>query len=103
VSVIYTDVDLDTDIAEFLEQVNYCLSLRFKNKWRHKFSPAFIDVFQDRILFSLKKQKPIKASAIKTTYVKKHKYSPDVVDDFFRSIDLSLYRPLITNDLKYHP
>jgi hypothetical protein len=94
-------VDLDIDIAEFLEQVNYCLSLGFKNKWRHKFSPAFIAVFQDRVLFSLEKQNPIKASAIKTTYVKKHRYNPEVVDDFFRSIDLSLYEPLVINDLKY--
>jgi len=92
------NVDDKVELYEFLEQINYALSLEFREKWRHKFSDTFIGLFQERIIKSLQTQKPIKISSLKSLYVKKHKYDPQLVSDFFESIDITLYYPLIFRD-----
>lgn len=90
-----TSFDQENELYEFLEQVNYALSLEFKDKWRHRFSENFISIFQNKILTAFKTQKPIKLSSLTSFYIKKHKYSDKVVQDFFKCIDISLYIPLI--------
>ena len=44
------------EIKEFLEQIDFALSLEFKEKWRHRFSAHFIAIFQTRLLKALKKK-----------------------------------------------
>jgi len=88
-------------MMEFMDQINHCLSLRFKEKWRHKYSANFISLFQERVLKALDTQKPLKKSTLYTLYTKKHKYNPDVVFDFFKEIDISLYYPVIFDDDKF--
>ncbi len=89
------NIDDRVELYEFLEQINYALSLEFKEKWRHKFSETFINLFQERIIKSLKTQKPVKLSSLKSLYVKKHKYDIKVVEEFLNNIDITLYYPLI--------
>jgi len=96
--MVKLNVDDKVELYEFLEQLNYALSLEFKEKWRHKFSENFISIFQDRIIKSLSSQKPIKISSLKSLYTKKHKYDIKMVEDFFSSIDITLYYPLIYRD-----
>tara|TARA_R110000751_G_scaffold37052_1_gene90120 strand:+ start:158 stop:460 length:303 start_codon:yes stop_codon:yes gene_type:complete len=91
-------IDDRVELYEFLEQVNYALSLEFKEKWRHKFSETFINLFQERIIKSLKTQKPVKLSSLKSLYVKKHKYDIKIVEEFLDNIDITLYYPLIYRD-----
>ena len=91
-------IDDRVELYEFLEQINYALSLEFKEKWRHKFSETFINLFQERIIKSLKTQKPVKLSSLKSLYVKKHKYDIKVVEEFLTNIDITLYYPLIYRD-----
>ena len=86
---------------EFMAQVEYCLSLRFKEKWRHKYSSHFVKIFQERVLNALDTQKPVKKSSLFTTYTKKYKYNPDVVFDFFESIEIGLYYPVVFDDPKF--
>tara|TARA_R110000822_G_scaffold896_5_gene3888 strand:- start:1391 stop:1669 length:279 start_codon:yes stop_codon:yes gene_type:complete len=83
------------EIKEFLEQVNYALSLEFKEKWRHRFSDHFISIFQDRILKALKEEKPVKRDSMISLYTKKHKYNISEVLCFFEEIEISIYRPII--------
>jgi len=83
------------EIKEFLEQVNYALSLEFKEKWRHRFSAHFISLFQDRLLKAFKEEKPVKKDSLISLYTKKHKYNISEVLCFFEDIDISLYRPLV--------
>ena len=83
------------EIKEFLEQVNYALSLEFKEKWRHRFSDHFISIFQDRILKALKEEKPVKRDSMISLYTKKHKYNISEVLFFFEEIEISIYRPII--------
>ena len=87
-------------LTEFLEHVNYCLSLKFKEKWRYRFSTVFIEVFQDKVLNSLRTQRPLKKSSLITTYIKKHKYSYQEVQEFFKLINIEDYYPLIYEDKK---
>ena len=95
-----TELNLDdkVELYEFLEQVNYALSLEFKEKWRHKFSENFINIFQDKLITSLQGQKPIKISVLTAYMCKKNKYDPGLVEDFLKCIDVTLYYPLIYRD-----
>jgi len=92
------NLDDQVELEEFLEQVNYALSLEFKEKWRHKYSESFINIFQDTIIEAFKNQKPIKMSFLETQYTKKHGYDVSQVRDFLSSIDISLYYPLVFRD-----
>jgi len=83
------------EIKEFLEQVNYALSLEFKEKWRHRFSANFIEIFQERLLKALREEKPIKRDSLTSLYTKKHKYSISEVLCFFEEIDITLYNPIV--------
>ena len=88
-------------LSEFMEQVNYCLSLKFKEKWRHRFSTHFIDVFQEKVLKSLETQRPLKLSTLVSVYTKKHKYNISEVRAFFNLVAIEDYYPLIYEDAKY--
>tara|TARA_R110002167_G_scaffold122779_6_gene301421 strand:+ start:675 stop:953 length:279 start_codon:yes stop_codon:yes gene_type:complete len=83
------------EIKEFLEQVDYALSLEFKEKWRHRFSDHFISIFQDRLLKSFREEKPVKKESLISLYTKKHKYNISEVLCFFEEIDIAIYRPMI--------
>tara|TARA_R100000458_G_C8190945_1_gene184672 strand:+ start:338 stop:655 length:318 start_codon:yes stop_codon:yes gene_type:complete len=88
-------------LSEFLEQINYSLSLQFKEKWRHRFSNHFISIFQDKVLNSLQTQRPLKMSSLISVYVKKNKYNIVEVREFFNIISIEEYYPLIYEDKKY--
>tara|TARA_R100001509_G_scaffold133142_1_gene86734 strand:+ start:1088 stop:1366 length:279 start_codon:yes stop_codon:yes gene_type:complete len=83
------------EMKEFLEQINFALSLEFKEKWRHRFSTHFVSIFQSRILKALKEEKPVKKDSLVSLYTKKHKYNLSEVLCFFDEIDITLYSPLI--------
>ena len=96
--IIETNLDDKAELSEFLEQVNYALSLEFKERWRHRFSESFITIFQDCIIKSFKTQKPIKLSGLMSQFTKKHRYDVSLVKDFLECIDITLYYPLIYRD-----
>jgi hypothetical protein len=93
-------LDYNIELLEFFDQLDFCLSLRFKDKWRHRYSEHFINIFQERVLKAVESQKPLKKSTLVIAYTKKHKYDIDIVNDFFDVIDLSLYYPVIYDDRK---
>lgn len=88
-------------LSEFMEQINYCLSLKFKEAWRYRFSTHFIEIFQEKVLKSLETQRPLKLSTLVSAYTKKHKYSMREVKNFFELISIEDYYPLIYEDPKY--
>ena len=87
--------NIDENIVDFLDLINFTLSSNFENKWRHRFSPAFIRLFQLKIIESMDNQKPIKRSTLYTYLTKRCKYSSEQVDNFFSAIEIDLYNPLI--------
>jgi hypothetical protein len=89
------NLDDKVELEEFVEQVNYALSLQFKEKWRHRYSEVFITIFQDSIIKAFEDQKPIKLSQLENTFVVKNGYDMEIVQDFFKQIDISLYYPIV--------
>ena len=90
----------EIDFIDFIDLINYTLNSKFVDKWRFKYSEKFIKHFQIKLLDSLNKQKVLKLTSLYNYLTKKCRYSGDVVDNFFESIDITLYYPLITNDKK---
>jgi hypothetical protein len=88
----------DIDLIDFMDLVNFTLHKDFVEKWRYKYSEKFIKHFQIRILESLNKQKVLKLSSLYNYLTKKCRYSEDQVTNFFESIDIDIYYPLIIND-----
>ena len=91
-------MDTDIELVDFMDLINYTLHNDFVEKWRYKYSEKFIKHFQIKILESLNKQKIIKLSSLFNYLTKKCRYSPEQVENFFVSIDISIYYPLILND-----
>ena len=89
------NLDDQVELEEFLEQVNYALSLEFKEKWRHRYSDAFISIFQGLIIDAFQNQKPVKRSVMENQYTKKYGYDPIQVRDFLKAIDVGLYYPIV--------
>tara|TARA_R100000008_G_scaffold80232_1_gene62487 strand:- start:837 stop:1136 length:300 start_codon:yes stop_codon:yes gene_type:complete len=93
-------IDDQVELEEFLEQINYALSLEFKEKWRHKFSESFVSIFQNMIIDAFQQQKPISIAHIKNQYHNKHGYDPEQVKDFLNLIDIGLYHPIVYRGFK---
>lgn len=89
------------ELMEFFDHMNYVLSLEFKEKWRHRFSSHFVGIFQEKLLSSFTKQKRLKLSSLYSTYTKRHKYSREVVLEFFRCIEVHDLYPMVYEDDKY--
>jgi len=92
------NLDDQIELEEFLEQVNYALSLEFKEKWRHRYSESFINIFQGLIIDAFQNQKPVKLSVLENQYTKKYGYDVVQVKDFLKAIDISLYYPIVYRD-----
>ena len=88
-------MDDTTELREIFEQVDFCLSLRFKEKYRHKYGSHFIQLFQEKIMASLKSGKPLTRKLLIETFTKKHSYNQSLLEEFFEDIDLHLYYPII--------
>ena len=83
------------DFIDFIDIVNFTLDDSFLEKWRHKYSEKFITSFQMKILKAMSDRKPIKKEALTNFFVKKLKYSNEQITNFYESIDIGLYYPLI--------
>ena len=91
-------MNTDIDLIDFMDLINYTLHKDFVEKWRYKYSEKFVKHFQIKILESLNKQKIIKLTSLYNYLTKKCRYSPEQVNNFFESIDILIYYPLIIND-----
>tara|TARA_R110000782_G_scaffold102791_4_gene190139 strand:- start:8256 stop:8540 length:285 start_codon:yes stop_codon:yes gene_type:complete len=90
----------ETDFIDFIDLINYTLHQDFVEKWKYKYSVKFIKHFQVKVVDSLSKQKPLKISSLSNYLTKKCRYSKDQVENFFNSIDIDLYYPVVMNDTK---
>tara|TARA_Y100000310_G_C20628878_1_gene787494 strand:- start:83 stop:388 length:306 start_codon:yes stop_codon:yes gene_type:complete len=95
--------NLDIEIIDFIDLIDNTLSSSFTEKWKHKYSEKFIKLFQLKILTALSNRKPIKIDSLYNYFTKKGRYSPEVVINFFNSIEIELYNPVITGQLTKGP
>ena len=91
-------MSLETDMVDFIELLNYTLHQDFVDKWKFKYSVKFIKHFQIKVIDSLSKQKPLKISSLSNYLTKKCRYSKEQVDNFFESIQIDLYYPVVIDD-----
>jgi hypothetical protein len=91
--------NLDIDIVDFIDLINFTLSDEFIDKWRFRFSSKFIKEFQSKVIKSLKDRKPIKLDSLIKHLSKKCGYSIDQVKNFFEAIDINIYHPLVLGKL----
>ena len=89
-----------SEMIDLIDLIDFTLHEDFLQKWRHKYSEKFISAFQYKLLDSLSKRKPIKKSNLESFFKKKLKYSNEQIENFFTSIDVSLYYPIILE--KWH-
>jgi len=91
--------NIDEDIVDFLDLINFTLSDEFLDKWRFRFSLTFLKEFQVKVIKSLKDRKPIKIESLFKHLSKKCGYSPEQVKNFFEAIDIRIYHPLVLGKL----
>ena len=91
---MYTN-NTNIELYDLLDLVNETLSYSFVEKWRYKYSEKFVKHFQLKLLEQMNKRRPIKRDRMYSYMVKKCKYSEDQVNNFFESIDIEIYSPII--------
>jgi hypothetical protein len=92
----------EAQLVDLIELLDYTFSNDFLESWRHKYSEKFIKQFQNKLLEVMKENKPIKIKTLTYFLRKNNKYSLAQVINFYRSIDISLYYPVVQgriNDL----
>ena len=90
------DNDIKVSLLEFYDLLEFTLSFKFRNKWKHLYSERLIKLFQLKILHAFKAGKPLKPSSLLNYMISKGNYRKEVIEDFFDMIDLELYRPFIS-------
>ena len=83
------------EIIEFIDLLDYTFSDKFVEKWRYKYSIAFIKKFQFRILKGISEKKVIKKKSPYKYLSKKCKYNSEQIDSFFLDIEVDIYYPLV--------
>lgn len=87
-------------LFEFTELLDFTLSNEFINRWKDKYSTKFLTLFQTRLIKCLSDRRCLKISTLYTFLTSKCNYSRDQVINFFESIDIEAYRPVITGLLE---
>ncbi len=95
-------LSLPTELIDLMDLLSFTTSNEFVDKWRFKFSEKFIKSFQLRFLKSLTDRKPLKKDTLYLFLRKKCGYSKDQILEFFESIDVELYNPIIRGKLTKH-
>lgn len=88
--------DINQLLYEFTELMDYTLSAQFVKRWKGKYSSKFLKFFQTRLLKAMSDRRPLKITTLYTFMTKKCNYSKEQVINFFDSIDISIYSPMIS-------
>ena len=92
--------NLDIELIDLMDTIQYTLSNEFLNKWKMKYGERLIRLFQIKILDSLKNQKPLKLKGIFKFLVIDSGFKGEVVKNFFNDVDFEFYNPIISGGLK---
>jgi hypothetical protein len=88
--------DINQLLYEFTELIDFTLSNEFIKRWKGKYSTKFLKLFQFRVMKAMADRKQLKLTTLYTFLVKKCKYSREQVLNFFDSVDISIYSPIIS-------
>ncbi len=84
------------ELVDFIDLINFTLSKDFVEKWKYKYSEKFLKLFQLKVLTSISKGSVLKTKALSKYLTKNHKYSRIQVQNFFESISIEDYHPLVS-------
>ena len=87
--------DYNNEIYDMLDLLNFTFSNKFIEKWKFKYSETFVKAFRNKLLESVKKNKPLKKTQLENHLHNQLKYNINQINDFFDSIELGLYYPVI--------
>jgi len=95
--MVYTqdNEDINQLLFEFTELLDFTLSNEFINRWKDKYSTKFIKLFQTRLIKCLSDRRCLKLSTLYTFLTVKCNYSREQVLNFFQSIDIEVYSPIV--------
>jgi hypothetical protein len=88
-------MNLDIEILEFLDVIEYVTSSRFKEKYRHQYGSHLIQLFQQKILDAFQKKRPIALNDLVKFLTVKHSYKPELVKDFLKEVDIEILTPFV--------
>lgn len=89
-------MDFNIETLEFLDLIEFCTSPRFKEKYRHQYGSHLVSLFQEKILASFAKRKPISLVDLIKFLSVKHRYNEEVVKAFLKEIDIEIYYPIVS-------
>jgi hypothetical protein len=89
----------EAELIDLIDLIDYTLSDKFIQSWRYKYSEKFIRQFQLKLLSTLKDNKPIKIKTLTYFLRKNNKYSIEQIINFYKSININLYSPIIQGNL----
>ena len=95
--MVYTqdNEDINQLLFEFTELLDFTLSNEFINRWKSKYSTKFIKLFQTRLIKCLSDRRCLKLSTLYTFLTVKCNYSREQVINFFHSVDIEVYGPVV--------
>lgn len=91
-----TTESFDQRLSDFIELIDFTISKSFLDRWGSKYSKKFLKHFQVRLIKSLQDERVLKITTLYTYLNKKCRYSPEQILNFFESIDIEMYNPLIS-------
>jgi hypothetical protein len=91
--------NLDTELIDLMELIEFTMSIDFLNKWKMKYGERLIRLFQIKILDSLKKQKPLKISSLCKFLIIDSGFNNELIMNFLKDIDSDIYSPILLGKL----
>lgn len=87
--------NIDTELIDLMELIEFTMSIDFLNKWKMKYGERLIRLFQIKILDSLKKQKPLKLNSLCKFLIVDSGFNQEIIINFLKDIDNDIYYPII--------
>lgn len=88
------------DLVDFIDLINFTLSNEFVQRWKYKYSERFIKIFQLKLLQAVSDGSCIKINSLYRHMTKTYKYSKAQTLNFFESIQIEDFAPMIVGKLK---
>ena len=80
---------LDIDALEFFDSLKFYTSEKFQEKYKMKYSEMLIESFQQQLVNSLQKRKPVTLTRLIKRLVTKTGLAEDIVSTFLEETDAS--------------
>ena len=92
--------NLDAEIVDLIDLVDFTFSSTFVEKWSFKYGRRMSRLFQIKVMHSMDSRKVLKLSMLYKFLVVDSGFSPDVVKSFLLDVDYEIYSPIISGSLE---